>query len=350
MRGRRLLGRKTVAAGILVIAMITVGLAAMWGRNRQRALPVDIYWRTDVAQSVEGQAENGEYLVQYSGLQGKYFRYESDGNMIDAGPESGGVLVAQKGEEGWDILRYQDGNGERIITGFTAQGAGRVIAYKGGWLYYTVMGEDGQYTYGRKNDQGEIQIYPVSNPSIAYENHGYEPVTCSVSPEGRIAYCIYQVAEEKGLDSFDPNDWEMAVGYHDLADESVALYVAGADGESKRIGWGKYPVWRDAQRLLYVKNGALWQYSLSLDNSAPLLDQYGNTIDIHIDSGNLAVTPDGKYLAYLAYQDSTLLLQPYYTMYREVVLLSLDTGERISAQQVRPRVPYGIQLNRAISP
>ena len=190
----------------------------------------------------------------------------------------------------------------------------------------------------------------MSNPSIAYENHGYEPVTCSVSPEGRIAYCIYQVAEEKGLGSFDPNDWEMAVGYHDLADESVALYLAGADGESKRIGWGKYPVWRDAQRLLYVKNGALWQYSLSLDNSAPLLDQYGNTIDIHIDSGNLAVTPDGKYLAYLAYQDSTLLLQPYYTMYREVVLLSLDTGERISAQQVRPQEPYGIQLNRAISP
>lgn len=119
------------------------------------------------------------------------------------------------------------------------------------------------------------------------------------------------MAEEKGLDSFDPNDWEMAVGYHDLAyAKRNALYVAGADGESKRIGWGKYPVWRDAQRLLYVKNGVLWQYSLSLDNSAPLLDQYGNTIDIHIDSGNLAVTPDGKYLAYLAYQDSTLLLRP----------------------------------------
>ncbi|MDO4356630.1 MAG: hypothetical protein Q4E13_08995 [Clostridia bacterium] len=245
----------------------------------------------------------------------------SPGYVIDKNAaEYSGALFAQEREDGSVSIIHRDWSAPDEVLlewpaapGALMDGNQTIRAFMNGYVYYLARTEDGLIHLCRIGADGDTHVYLYARDNIRIIDH------YAISIDGKVAYTLIEEEEATG-------EWR------------VSLTIETPDGTRQSVTnlEGRIPGcmgWLTPDTLILVAENQEERVLMGIDAEGtirPLETADGKTISVRQPpalGSNLAVSPDGRYVAYLAYVDT-----PFYDVYEDdddgvPVILDLTTGK-----------------------
>ncbi len=246
---------------------------------------------------------------------------ESPGYIIDKdAAEYSGALFAQEREDGSVAIIHRDWSAPDAVLlewstapGALMDGNQTIRAFMNGYVYYLVRAEDGLIHLCRSGADGDAHVYLYGRDNIWIIDK------YAISSDGKVAYTVWEEEEAAG-------EWR------------ISLSIETPDGTRQSVTdlEGRTPGcmgWLTPDTLILVAENQDERILMGIDAEGtikPLETSDGETIPVRQPpalGSNLAVSPDGRYVAYLAYVET-----PFYDVYEDdddvvPVILDLATGK-----------------------
>lgn len=246
---------------------------------------------------------------------------ESPGYIIDKdAAEYSGALFAQEREDGSVAIIHRDWSAPDVVLlewyaapGAIMDGEQTIRAFMNGYIYYLARTEDGLIHLCRSGADGDTHVYLYARDNLRIiDNY-------AISSDGTVAYTVWEEEEATG-------EWQ------------VSLCMETPDGARQNVTnlEGRTPGcmgWLTPDTLILVAENQKDRILMGIDadgTSKPLETADGEILQVRqppAPGSNLAVSPDGRYVAYLAYADT-----PFYDVYQDdddvvPVVLDVETGK-----------------------
>lgn len=281
-----------------------------------------LYWCYDLEETASGRAIHGPAICSIALDTRSLNALPSAGYLIESDVESG-VCIAlpdtSSGKENirWDILHVHGDAISPIMEDIHMQDCLRILAYKGGSVYFVKAGDapDVDYVYARMEQNGHVLEYPieVNGDFIVDDASGLENYASSysatVSDRGRIAY-------------------DDLVRGEDGEDQHIVCYAAPEGAYT--IGEGESPTWIGDDKLVFDRDGMLFCYDISDSEAYPCVTASGECIELplKVPHKGMSANKAGTFLAYFQYTSKS----------ERIVVVSLETGLHYPIEEI-PAVP-----------